>query len=916
MKIYSQTVIAAGAALFAAILSPLCARDHSLVQLHELGGIYEYVAPNKMKVILLPDLSTPSLTVAMTYNVGSKEEGRGETGMAHMLEHLLMNGSANFDSLWEEMAKRAVDFNADTWLDRTRFFETFLASDKNLDFALQVEADRMHTSTFDEDDLAKEMEVITNEFQMIENEPATLLSMGILSTAYTWHNYGKATIGNLVDINNYPLANIRSFYEKHYTPDNATLLIAGRFDRTEALRKIDRYFGPIQNSDRRDSFVQTAEAAQQGAREVTINHVDSENLVGLAWHSPPAAHDDAAPLQVLLEIMTNNSSGPFYDNLIATGMATSIEEGWSEALLVREPGVLEIAIAGLAGGGASPGNRDLIGQIERICREEITDEDVELAKARLLRKYRKREVEPGDLAIDLTNWIAAGDWRLYFTHVERLSKVTAVQVLEVAERYIRPANRTAGFLVSVDSLESVIVPGAPDLEPIMAVQSAPSSFHTPATPPVPAESLQARTITLKIEPGLTVSLLPRPNRSRQVCAEFRFHYGNEKVLRGKREAMRLLPRLLMRGTKRLEYRELSREIDMLQSEIRIAGGDGVISASVESDGDHVAGAIRLLGEMMRRPAFREDQFEMVRSQRLVELEAGLGNPVDRCFDALRQRLFPWPKGSIHHIAGREELIEITRSLTREEIVDCYNDLLGAGHVEIALTGTFETGDVTRALADAFDSWNSPIEYERINEPYRNPDPGEESIHTPGKSVAILSLGTVLELGQEHPDYAAIKLASYIFCEKNRARIDNRLRHADGLSYHVSGAFEADLLDQRSYLYTYAFCSPENLDVARVAMEEEFATWVDEGVSAIEIEEASASLADEFALHMANDSNVASELVQSLASNRKFGRIFELQDRVRNLTVEEVNEALNRQLGDAQLVIILTGDRSPEGIDEG
>ena len=228
-------------------------------------------------------------------------------------------------------------------------------------------------------------------------------------------------------------------------------------------------------------------------------------------------------------------------------------------------------------------------------------------------------------------------------------------------------------------------------------------------------------------------------------------------------------------------------------------------------------------------------------------------------------------------------------------------------MEVAVTGDFGAGDVMRALADAFGGWSSPVPFERIEEPYLSPDPGTESIHTPGQLMAILSLGTALELGRDHPDFAALKLASYIFAEKSRARIDERLRHTEGLSYHVNGAYEADDFEQSSYLYAYAFCAPENLEEARAALEDEYRNWIDGGVSQEEIDEARAMLADEFALNLGKGSYVAREMARGLTVGRCFGGIFQFQERLETLTADEVNRALERHFGNAPRVLILVGD---------
>ena len=191
-----------------------------------IEGISEYELPNGLRVLLFPDASKPTVTVNMTIMVGSRQEGYGETGMAHLLEHMLFKGSRLYPdptSIPAAMKERGALSNASTWLDRTNYHETLPASDANLDFAIQLEADRLVNSYIRGADLKSEMTVVRNEFEMGENDPEGILLQRMMAVAYEWHNYGKSTIGNRADIERVPIENLHEFYTRFYQPDNAIL---------------------------------------------------------------------------------------------------------------------------------------------------------------------------------------------------------------------------------------------------------------------------------------------------------------------------------------------------------------------------------------------------------------------------------------------------------------------------------------------------------------------------------------------------------------------------------------------------------------------------------------------------------------------------------------------------------------------
>ncbi|HSQ59033.1 MAG TPA: pitrilysin family protein, partial [Acidobacteriota bacterium] len=233
-------------------------------------GITEYGLRNGMRVLLFPDPSKQTTTVNITYLVGSRHEGYGETGMAHLLEHLVFKGSTKHRDIPQELTAHGARPNGTTWFDRTNYFETFAATDANLEWALDLEADRMVNSFIAKKDLDSEMTVVRNEFEVGENDPRAVLSERVYSTAYLWHNYGKSTIGARSDLEGVPIERLRAFYEKWYQPDNAILVVAGKFDPAKTLALIDKKFGTIPRPKRRLETTYTTEPVQDGERSVTL----------------------------------------------------------------------------------------------------------------------------------------------------------------------------------------------------------------------------------------------------------------------------------------------------------------------------------------------------------------------------------------------------------------------------------------------------------------------------------------------------------------------------------------------------------------------------------------------------------------------------------------------------------------------
>src|SRR5450759_1832162 len=274
-----------------------------------VGGITEYDYPNGLKVLLYPDAADPKITVNVTYLVGSRHEGYGETGMAHLLEHMDFIETTNDRRIKDEIVAHAANWNGTTSDDRTNYYETVPSTDENLKWALGLEADRMVNVKFTKQILDTEMTVVRNEFERGENNPASILRERVASTAYLWHNYGKSTIGSKEDLEKVPVNRLAEFYKKYYQPDNAVLVVTGRLDDAKTLQMIADTLGKLPRPTRVLDQTYTVEPAQDGERFVSLRRVgQGQNLI-VAYHTVSASHPDAAAMQVLSGVMSGGGGG-------------------------------------------------------------------------------------------------------------------------------------------------------------------------------------------------------------------------------------------------------------------------------------------------------------------------------------------------------------------------------------------------------------------------------------------------------------------------------------------------------------------------------------------------------------------------------------------------------------------------------
>jgi zinc protease len=884
-------------------------------------GVTEYRLANGGRVLLFPEESRPTVTVNMTVLVGSRHEGYGETGMAHLLEHMVFKGTPTHPNVPKALRDHGANFNGTTNTDRTNYFETMPANDKNLEFGIALECDRLVNSFVKRDDLISEMPVVRNEFERGENSPQSILDERIRSAAYEWHNYGKSTIGNRSDIERVPIENLQAFYRKYYQPDNVVLIVAGKFDEKKALALAEKYLGSIPKPDRELPNTYTEEPAQDGERQVTLRRVGAVGAVGLAYHIPASTHDDWAPLDLLAGIISQAPNGRLYKALVESELATNAFARPDDA---HDPGLFSVDAS------CQPDKLEtvkdvLIKTIESLGEKPFTTDEVNKAKLRSKRQAELRQSNAQGMGMALSSAAARGDWRLLFIERDRIANVTAADVNRVAKTYFQKQNRTIGMYIPSKSAERLSIPEAPAIASIVKdykggkVAAAGEAFD-----PSPA-NLEARTKVLD-EGKLKIGMLQKKNRGQTVALVITMHYGNPESLKGLTTAANLLPGMMMAGTKRHDRQELREELESLGIQIRPgAGGGGFrrgrrgggggggslgqLTFSVEAKRDTLAQGLALLKEILREPAFPDEEFDVTKSRMRSMLSSGRTEPLSLANNKLSRSLSPYLVDDVRYAPTIEESLARYKSVHLSDIKKLYNTQLGASKVEVGIVGDFDPTSTVKLIKDMLAGWTSKVPVERIDHKVRENVKGvSEDILTPDKSNAEYLAGLSFAMSDNDADYPAMVLANYIFGGGTlESRIGTRIRQKDGLSYGASSAFSASSRDPVASLTITVSTNPINIGKVTADVKEELEKFLQSGPSNTEVNDAKAAFVEASKVGRTSDEAIAAQIVSNLDLGRTFAHAAKQEKDILALTPEKVKDAFAKYVDPKHLVIIRAGD---------
>jgi zinc protease len=874
----------------------------------QIEGISELRLANGLQVLLAPDEAKATTTVNLTFRVGSRHENYGETGMAHLLEHLLFKGSPKHRNPWAEFSRRGLRANGSTSYDRTNYFASFSANPQTLRWYLGWQADAMVNSFIARADLDTEMTVVRNEMESGENSPSRILLQKTMSTMYQWHAYGNSPIGARSDVENVDIGRLQAFYRRYYQPDNATLIVAGKFDRAQTLRWIAEAFGPLPKPRRTLQPTYTLDPPQDGERRVTLRRVGGSPLIYFGYHVMPAAHPDFAAVELLAAVLSDAPAGRLHKRLVERNLAASV---FGFAWGLTEPGPLLLG-AQLAPGQEVEKARDaMVAAIESLEAEPVTAEELERARTQWLNQWELGFTDPERIGVDLSEAVGQGDWRLYFLARNHVRAVKLEDLRRVAADWLKADNRTVGIYLPTTQPDRAPPPARVDVAALLKdfkgdaqVAQAEAFDATPA-------NLEARTQRFQLASGLKAALLPKGTRGRVVQASLRLHVGDEESLRGLSTVGSMMGSLYDKGGAGLTRQQIADQFDRWRANVSFSFGGQTLAVSITTTRDHLPEVVALVGRLLREPAFPADALEETRRQRLASIEAQRKEPAAVAGVAIGRHGNPYPRGDLRYVPTFDERVQEVQQVGIDDVRAFHRRFVSAAYGEFGAAGDLDAAAVRRSLESAFGDWRAPaagaLSYVRVPRPLVPVPPARFVLPTPDKANANLIAMLAMPLTDLHADYPALTLANHMFGFGDAGRLWRLIREQQGLSYDVRTIVDWNQFEPNSRWAASAIFAPQNQAKVEQSLQDALARSLKEGFTQQELDQARSGLLSLRRLSRAQDEVIASQLAGNLHLGRDFMVSQRVDDAIEQLTLEQVNAAWRRYVDPSKLVYAWAGD---------
>jgi zinc protease len=895
------------------------------------GAAHEFFLDNGLKVVFVPQAAAPVATLLVAYRIGSRNEAVGYTGSAHLLEHMLFKGTPNNNrrrgrAFADIMNEIGANKNATTWHDRTLYFETVPTG--FLEYAIELEADRMRNALIADVDRRSEMTVVRNELERNDGNSMRVLHMTLVATAFREHPYHHPTIGWRADVEGVSTERLRELYDTFYHPDNATVFVVGAFDEARTRAAIERTFGELPRATRPIPEVYTEEPPQAGERSVTVKRPGDTTLVALAFHTPAAfgqmhvlpnaelreiaaagvpANDDSDALEVLARVLGHGRTSRLSRALVDTGLALDASASdWGS----RDPGLFQIAAT--VRPGVEPGR--VRGEIERVLAALAQDgpDASELERARSQIAVARAFSRDGSLPLAqrLAEFEMVGSWRLDESYLERVAALSPERVRDAARAYLHDDNRTLG----------VLVPGTPktfDRVPFEVVEAKPPAGAASEIAPLP----QPRSI----ERSRFADRVAGASLANGVIWRYVESAHNPTIhLRGLFEAgpartpdrpllATIVAAMLARGTRTHDRQALEERLERagirrtyyVDDERSHSYNALAFRFSAACRADDLLPMLATIAEELREPAFDEAELELVKADLSGSLRIARTNTAWRAMQRFTELCYePGDPNEEHDVDALLAEIAATtaddvRAFHREVVLSTSpivsgSGLGGAEHFAALLEETIGSVPFVpgRPLA--------------VTVRPRRAAERRENVALERKANVDLVIGRAVPLVRADADYLAATLANGILGQSTlSSRLGLRLRDREGLTYGVTSAFLSAARLPGPWRATVSV-NPANVERAVDLVCEVLREYAEAGPGERELTAQRNSMAGQHAVALATSGGITAQLERMSYYALADDEVDTYRARLEAVSHADVLAAVQRYLCERNLVVVAAG----------
>ena len=878
----------------------------SLKFLRSIEKVQEYeMTSNGLRVLLLEDRSVPVATLMVTYFVGARNEKPGHTGGSHMLEHMLFKGSEKFRkeegrSISQVLQPIGAVMNATTSMDVTNFYETLPS--EWLPLAMDIEADRMRGALLRQEDFQSERDVVLSEFESVENSPMNMLVKAVWKQAFPGHGYGTLPIGLREDVENMTVEQLRTFYNTYYWPNNAVLSVIGDFDKEETLERIREKFGAIPRSPEPIPVPEKGLGFRASEKPIVVEQRDDLSAVMLAYAVPEGRHPDVYALDVLSQILSGGKTARFYRQIVDTELAVQVA---STNSIYYDPGLFTIAAYLSPSGSRETVQKTLLSCIEDLKTGGIRGEEIETAKAQIRSQAAFQWDGQFKITGALNEAIGIGDWPAFAEMRKRIDAVTLSDVERVLRDYLLPDKVITAYLVAAAS-ESPAAAGAyeapghdrqkPEAGPAADLEHFSVDKSTEQTQFVDKAQLHqagpVRLITLK-------------TKIRDVVALSGSFLGGGDAYSKNPLLASVTAGMLEMGTQKFDKYAIAELLESRGIDLNFEAGSERVEFKASLLKQDLPTAVGLIAEQLRNPVFPEEELKKIKTQLDTTLRHQMTDTEIIAMGEFARQVYP--AGHINYEHTLQEQLEALHAISAEGLRRFHRDHYGPQDMVVVAVGDIDAQELAKSVEKAFAGW--PVKSGALEVPRTAAlrPAAKKIVPVPEKRNLDVYFGHGLPLKYGQREYFAMSFASFILGGDFIARLSNRVRDEKGLTYSIYSTLDGATDETEGHWDVHMITTPRLLDQAISETSSVIGDYALNGATAQEFKRMKTTIAGKYKVSLGTTRALAGQIRRVEEMGQGYGFVDEFPRIIESLTLDEVNEAVRKNIQPEKLQIVIAGD---------
>ena len=549
----------------------------------------------------------------------------------------------------------------------------------------------------------------------------------------------------------------------------------------------------------------------------------------------------------------------------------------------------------------------LLAELEGLQQNPVTEEELKRAKAGLLSEIDKTINDPQKLAIQMSESIANGDWRLFFLQRDWIENLKASDLQAVGLNFFKESNRTLGQFIPTATPDRIKMPGAVDVAKLVADYKGKASATEGEVFDISPANIEKRTQRLALANGMKLIFTPKKTRGETVSGYLTLRFGDESALFNQATPSSLTASLLMRGAGNLQRSEISAKLDELKTQIEVSGSGQTVTVRFDSLRKNIPAVLELVHDILRKPMLSQKEFDLLVEESTAGLESQRSEPNAMGSQAMALALDVYKKGDIRSARNLDESIAALKAAKLDQVKQFHNSFYGANNSEFALVGDFDSAATKGQIEKLFGDWQSQKTYVRLKAEPKAPKPSAIQLEAPDKANAFFIAGLPLSLQDTQQDFVPLQLANRVLGGGVKSRLLDRLRQKEGLSYGAGSQLSASSFEPSGMWVMYAIYAPQNLAKLKASVQDELTKFVKDGITAEELTDAKKGWQEERKISRAQDRVLAAGHVTQTAANRTLAFVEKVDAQIEATTLEEVNAAIRKTLDPSKFLNVYAGD---------